>query len=447
MLSGIFFYTEAGDMILGRFYKSDITRVNTEAFRETILIPRKFTEPVALVDGFSFLYIRLDSIYVVGATSVNANVSIIFQFLYDLVDVLRAYFDGKIDEHALGNNFTLVYELLDEVMDHGFPQITAANVLQEYIKTTDKDVSSMIARFKSLRTSRDKPGGSPSKKPNQITHAITGKMDWRPPPSSNYVYQKNEVYLDVLESINLLMSRTGDVLQMSADGQVLMKSLLSGMPECRIGINDKLCLDPKQLTSSKSSNYIKLSDVKLHRCVRLGKFDEDRSILFVPPDGDFELMKYTVSSVILPFHIFPNVIERGGSRVEYEIKVEAKFNANMYSQDIVIDIPCPDNVSKCNVKVNLGKCKYQPTNHVMTWKIKKMYGNQCALLKGEVILTRLIRDKSWGRPPIKMNFEVRMLAASGMKIRYLKVTEQNLGYKCAKWVRYITSAGNYQIRI
>lgn len=68
-------------------------------------------------------------------------------------------------------------------------------------------------------------------------------------------------------------------------------------------------------------------------------------------------------------------------------------------------------------------------------------------MKGEVLLTRLMVDKVWSRPPIRMQFEVRMLAASGIKIRYLKITEKNLGYKTTKWVRYITSAGNYLIRI
>jgi Adaptor complexes medium subunit family len=28
------------------------------------------------------------------------------------------------------------------------------------------------------------------------------------------------------------------------------------------------------------------------RCVRLGKFDADRTITFIPPDGEFELMRY-----------------------------------------------------------------------------------------------------------------------------------------------------------
>ena len=255
-----------------------------------------------------------------------------------------------------------------------------------------------------------------------------------------------------------------------------MRTALSGMPEARIGINDKLCIKHKGkhkafLNESQSSetqsnsnsnlnlnlnfnpkkqqNYIHLNDVKLHRCVRLGQFDEDRSILFVPPDGEFELMRYSVSNLSLPFHVHPNIVERGqpSTRVVYDIKLESKFNQAMYAQDVQLAIPTPCNANTCNVKVNHGKIQYEPTRKCMVWKIKKLYGHQAALMKGEVVLTRLMVDKQWDRPPITMSFEVRMLAASGMKIRYLKVTEKKLGYKTAKWVRYITNAGNYQIRI
>ena len=36
---------------------------------------------------------------------------------------------------------------------------------------------------------------------------------------------------------------------------------------------------------------IELADITFHQCVKLGKFDSDRTISFVPPDGEFILMK------------------------------------------------------------------------------------------------------------------------------------------------------------
>ncbi len=34
-----------------------------------------------------------------------------------------------------------------------------------------------------------------------------------------------------------------------------------------------------------------IDDCSFHRCVQLGKFEADRTITFVPPDGEFELMR------------------------------------------------------------------------------------------------------------------------------------------------------------
>jgi AP-2 complex subunit mu-1 len=42
--------------------------------------------------------------------------------------------------------------------------------------------------------------------------------------------------------------------------------------------------------------------VTLHQCVNLGRFNTEKVVSFVPPDGEFELMKYRCQEGIsLPF--------------------------------------------------------------------------------------------------------------------------------------------------
>jgi len=43
---------------------------------------------------------------------------------------------------------------------------------------------------------------------------------------------------------------------------------------------------------SAGDNAVELDDCQFHQCVRLTKFDTDRTISFIPPDGEFELMRY-----------------------------------------------------------------------------------------------------------------------------------------------------------
>ena len=68
----------------------------------------------------------------------------------------------------------------------------------------------------------------------------------------------------------------------------------------------------------RSGSGIAIDDCTFHRCVRLGRFDTDRTISFVPPDGEFQLMSYRITqNVNLPFSILPVITEHGKSRVSY----------------------------------------------------------------------------------------------------------------------------------
>ena len=69
---------------------------------------------------------------------------------------------------------------------------------------------------------------------------VTGQIGWR---REGIKYRRNEIFLDVLENVNLLMSPQGQVLSSHVAGRIAMKSYLSGMPECKFGLNDKIIGD------------------------------------------------------------------------------------------------------------------------------------------------------------------------------------------------------------
>jgi hypothetical protein len=47
--------------------------------------------------------------------------------LLQLVDLFRSYFEGALNENSVKRNFVLIYELLEETMDFGFPQLTGVS--------------------------------------------------------------------------------------------------------------------------------------------------------------------------------------------------------------------------------------------------------------------------------------------------------------------------------
>lgn len=76
-----------------------------------------------------------------------------------------------------------------------------------------------------------------------------------------------------------------------------MRCYLSGMPELRLGLNDKVLFENSGRTAGKGK-AIEMEDVKFHQCVRLSRFENDRTISFIPPDGEFELMSYRLGTQV-----------------------------------------------------------------------------------------------------------------------------------------------------
>ncbi|KAL7070332.1 hypothetical protein ACQ4LE_010492 [Meloidogyne hapla] len=103
---------------------------------------------------------------------------------------------------------------------------------------------------------------------------VTGQIRWR---REGIKYRRNDLFLDVIEYVNLLMSQQGQVFSTHVAGKVAMKSYLSGMPECKFGINDKLTIEGKGRAGSEEPNKsnrssVAIDDCQFHQCVKLTKF-------------------------------------------------------------------------------------------------------------------------------------------------------------------------------
>lgn len=89
----------------------------------------------------------------------------------------------------------------------------------------------------------------------------------------------------MIEKLDILVAANGNVLRSEILGYIKMRSFLSGMPELKLGLNDKLWFE--SAGRSTKSKTIEMDDIKFHQCVRLSRFESDRTISFIPPDGEF----------------------------------------------------------------------------------------------------------------------------------------------------------------
>ena len=71
------------------------------------------------------------------------------------MQLFKSYFGGAFNETAIKNNFVLIYELLDETIDFGYPQITDPAIMKSFIfqkgvKTDTEAVSVSICCMLSI---------------------------------------------------------------------------------------------------------------------------------------------------------------------------------------------------------------------------------------------------------------------------------------------------------
>ncbi|CCM06440.1 uncharacterized protein FIBRA_08702 [Fibroporia radiculosa] len=394
-----------------------------DVFRIQVVSNSDVRSPIITLGSTSFFHVRVNNLYVVAVTKCNANAALVFEFCYRFISIAKSYF-GKVDEEAIKNNFVLIYELIDEINDFGYPQNSEADTLKTYI-TTESVMSTNIAPEESSR----------------ITVQATGATSWR---RGDVKYKKNEAFVDVVETVNLSMSAKGTTLRADVDGHIMMRAYLTGTPECKFGLNDKLVIDKND---RGASDAVELDDCRFHQCVRLTEFDTDRTISFIPPDGEFELMRYrSTSNVKLPLKVIPSVTEVGTTQVQYVVTVKTNFNNKLSATNVVVRIPTPLNTTTVDCKVISGKAKYVPAENVVVWKLQRIQGGQEVTLSATAALTSTTNRQVWARPPIDVDFQVLMFTASGLIVRFLKVFEKS-GYQSIKWVRYLTKAsGSYQIR-
>jgi AP-2 complex subunit mu-1 len=204
---------------------------------------------VVYLERTSFLYIRHETLFLVAAARLNPNAAMIFEFLLQKLRVLKSYLGNHFNDEDIQSNFTLIYELFDETMDFGYPQLLATENLKQFIS------GGMLPSTIATQST-----GA------QLTSQITGTIDWR---TQGLKFRNNEVHIQVVETVTLVLSATSQVLRAEILGKIMMTTQLTGMPECKLGLNDKLIMEKEGGASaaavqSKTSG-VDIDDFTFHR--------------------------------------------------------------------------------------------------------------------------------------------------------------------------------------
>ena len=125
-----------------------------------------------------------------------------------------------------------------------------------------------------------------------------------------------------------------------------------------------------------------MEDMKFHQCVRLARFENDRTISFIPPDGEFELMSYRLNTNVKPLIWTDVSIEtHSNTRIEYLVKARTQFKRRSTANNVEIIIPVPSDADTPKFQSSTGNAEYAPELGAIVWKIKSIGGGKDVVLR------------------------------------------------------------------
>lgn len=119
-ISAIFILDLKGKVLISRNYRGDMDMGKIDKFMNLMMEKEEegLITPIFRLNNLSFIWIKCNNLYLVASTRVNSNVTLVITILHKIVQVFTEYFK-EMEEESIRDNFVLVYELLDELMDFG----------------------------------------------------------------------------------------------------------------------------------------------------------------------------------------------------------------------------------------------------------------------------------------------------------------------------------------
>ncbi|CAI6333547.1 unnamed protein product [Periconia digitata] len=219
----------------------------------------------------------------------------ILEFLHRTADALEDFLGAPLLASKIEANYDVVAQLLNEMVDGGVISCTEPNALRDVVEAPNfiKSLLGGVGLPSSTPSSltAGNSGGSfslargasprlgPSGGPGGASQAAS-TVPWR---RANVRHTSNEMYVDIVETLNVTLSPSGRPLAAIANGSIAFTAKVSGVPDLNLQLG----------CPGGPANTIALP--VFHPCVRLNRWkDRPGDLSFVPPDGRFLLAAYEV---------------------------------------------------------------------------------------------------------------------------------------------------------
>lgn len=309
-------------------------------------------------------------------------------------------------------------------------------------------------------------------------------------------YLEEEITVDVRDEFSGIVSR-GDsrILQHHILTRIHILSFLSGLAECRLGLNDVLIkgneiVSRQDIMPTTTTKWIKLHECRFHGCVDEDVFNNSRVILFNPLDAcRFELMRFRTvfAEKTLPFTL-RTAASINGAEVEVQswLRMSTGFSSNcdpltqVPCENVMVRYPVPSEwvknfrresvlgekslKAKVNrgasfgstsvsgsepvMRVTLGTAKYEHAFNSIVWRINRLPDKNSASGHPHCFFCHLELGSDQEVPSgfashVNVEFSMPTTSASKAAVRSISVEDKT---DIRKWVNY-SAHYSYKVEI
>ncbi|XP_052113404.1 AP-3 complex subunit mu isoform X2 [Arachis duranensis] len=406
MLQCIFLLSDSGEVML----EKQLTGHRVDRSICGWFWDQSISQVIASPTHYLFQVFR-EGITFLACTQVEMPPLMAIEFLCRVADVLNDYLGG-LNEDLIKDNFIIVYELLDEMIDNGFPLTTELNILQEMIAPPN-----IVSKVLSVVT------GTSSNVSDTLPGATSSCVPWR---TADTKYAQNEVYVDLVEEMDATINRDGALMKCEVYGEVQVNSHITGLPDLTLSFTNPSILD----------------QVRFHPCVRFRPWESHQILSFVPPDGQFKLMSYRVRKLkSTPIYVKPQLTSDGGT-CRLNVMVGSRNDHGKTIDSVTVQFQLPSCILSADLTSNHGTVNIL-ADKTCTWNIGRIPKDKAPSMSGTMVLeTGLERLHVF--PTFRVGFKMMGVALSGLQIDKLDL--KTVPYRFYKGFRAVTRAGEFEVR-
>ncbi|KRT82045.1 hypothetical protein AMK59_3554 [Oryctes borbonicus] len=393
MIHSLFIINSSGDVFLEKHWRSVVSRSVCDYYLEAQRANPYDVPPVIATPHHYLLSIQRGGVSFVAVCMQEISPLFVIEFLHRVVDIFQDYF-SDCTETIIKENYVVVYELLDEMLDNGYPLATESNILKELIKPPN-----ILRTIANTVTGKSNVSGT-------LPSGQLSNIPWR---RTGVKYTNNEAYFDVVEEVDAIIDKAGATVFAEIQGYIDCCIKLSGMPDLTLSFMNPRLFD----------------DVSFHPCVRFKRWEAEKILSFIPPDGNFRLISYHISSqsvVAIPIYVRHNLSIKSGEQGRLDITVGPKQTLGRSVEGVKLEIMMPKCILNCVLTANQGKYNYDPVSKVLHWDIGRIDVAKLPNIRGSVSIASGANTAEIN-PSINVHFTINQLAVSGLKVNRLDIND------------------------